>query len=111
MGKNIRRGKKSNVRCSSCGQLTRRDRSVYLFRDGIKTYYCPDCAKKVHGSRLYKGIPTFTRRPSRPKVRRKFAIFSRTNDEGEESVPTPVDAAGPVVETPTEEEKREEGQK
>ena len=76
MGKNIRRGKTSSVRCASCGQLTRRDRSVYLFRDGIKAYYCPDCAKKIHGSRLYKGMPKFIRRAPTPKTKRKFAMYS-----------------------------------
>ena len=81
MSKNIRRGHASNVRCASCGQLTRRDRSVYLFRDGIKAYYCPDCAKKIHGSRLYKGIPKFVRRPVGPRVKRKFAIYSKAETE------------------------------
>ena len=41
MGKNIRRGRTGNVRCASCGQITRRDRAVYLFKDGIKAYYYP----------------------------------------------------------------------
>lgn len=82
MGKNVRRGHASNVRCASCGQLTRRDRSVYLFRDGIKAYYCPDCAKKIHGSRLYKGMPKFVRRPVGPRVKRKFTMYSKTETEG-----------------------------
>ena len=65
MGKNVRRGRTSNVRCTSCGQLTRRDRAVYLFRNGIKAYYCPDCAKKVHGAKLFKGAPKFIKRRNR----------------------------------------------
>jgi NAD-dependent SIR2 family protein deacetylase len=81
MGKNVRRGHASNVRCASCGQLTRRDRSVYLFRDGIKAYYCPDCAKKIHGSRLYKGMPKFIRHSSAPKVKRKFAMYSKSDEK------------------------------
>ncbi len=76
MGKNIRRGRTSNVRCSSCGQLTRRDRAVYLFRNGIKTYYCPDCAKRVHGQKLFKGAQHFIRRHAEPKVKRKFVLYS-----------------------------------
>ncbi len=88
MGKNIRRGRTGNVRCASCGQLTRRDRSVYLFKNGLKSYYCPDCAKKIHGSRLYKGMPKFIKRKSTPKVKRKFAIYStsdQTSHQMEES--------------------------
>ncbi len=80
MGKNVRRGRTGSVRCASCGQLTRRDRSVYLFKNTIKSYYCPDCAKKIHGSRLYKGIPKFVRRRSAPRVKRKFAVYS-TSDQ------------------------------
>lgn len=87
MGKNIRRGRTGNVRCASCGQLTRRDRSVYLFRDGIKSYYCPDCAKKIHGSRLFKGMPKFIRRPSQPKVKRKFAMYSSSEERGPSEAP------------------------
>lgn len=96
MGKNVRRGHASNVRCASCGQLTRRDRSVYLFRDGIKAYYCPDCAKKIHGSRLYKGMPKFIRRPVGPRVKRKFAMYSKNADEPQQeevvsNVPAPAE--------------------
>ena len=87
MGKNIRRGKTGSVRCASCGQLTRRDRSVHLFRDGIKAYYCPDCAKKVHGSRLYKGLPKFVHRRTGPKVKRKFTIFSTEETADESAAP------------------------
>ncbi len=76
MGKNIRRGRTGNVRCASCGQITRRDRAVYLFRDGIKAYYCPDCAKKIHGQRLYKGMPKYVKRTGSSKVKRKFTIFA-----------------------------------
>jgi ribosomal protein S26 len=86
MSKNVRRGRTGNVRCASCGQLTRRDRSVYLFRDGIKSYYCPDCAKKIHGPRLYKGMPRFVRRPSVPKTKRKFTVYSSVEDAQQESV-------------------------
>lgn len=88
MGKNIRRGRTGNVRCASCGQITRRDRAVYLFRDGIKAYYCPDCAKKIHGQRLYKGMPKYVKRTSSSKVKRKFTIFAKDGDgisEAEES--------------------------
>ena len=85
MGKNIRRGRTSSVRCASCGQLTRRDRSVYLFRDGIKAYYCPDCAKKIHGQRLYKGMPKYVKRTSSSKVKRKFTIFA--TEEPESKIP------------------------
>ncbi|MGC8533312.1 MAG: hypothetical protein ACP5MV_01635 [Candidatus Parvarchaeum sp.] len=81
MGKNIRRGRTGNVRCASCGQITRRDRAVYLFRDGIKAYYCPDCAKKIHGQRLYKGMPKYVKRTGSSKVKRKFTIFA-TEDAG-----------------------------
>lgn len=81
MGKNIRRGRTGNVRCASCGQITRRDRAVYLFRDGIKAYYCPDCAKKIHGQRLYKGMPKYVKRTGSSKVKRKFTIFA-TEDTG-----------------------------
>ena len=97
MGKNVRRGRTGNVRCASCGQITRRDRAVYLFRDGIKAYYCPDCAKKIHGQRLYKGMPKYVKRTSSPKVKRKFTIFAKedigdgisevTEDSVEESSP------------------------
>ncbi|MCL5009922.1 MAG: hypothetical protein M1433_03030 [Candidatus Parvarchaeota archaeon] len=83
MGKNIRRGHTGNVRCASCGQLTRRDRAVYLFKNGIKSYYCPDCAKKIHGSRLYKGMPKFVRHRSAPKVKKKFAIYSTSEETAE----------------------------
>jgi hypothetical protein len=82
MGKNIRRGRTGNVRCASCGQITRRDRAVYLFKDGIKAYYCPDCAKKIHGQRLYKGMPKYVKRVGSSKVKRKFTIFAT---EGVES--------------------------
>jgi hypothetical protein len=75
MGKNIRRGHKSNVRCASCSQITRRDRAVYLFKNGIKAYYCPDCAKKIHGSRLFKGMPKQIRHVATLKVKRKFMIY------------------------------------
>ncbi|EEZ92997.1 MAG: hypothetical protein BJBARM4_0383 [Candidatus Parvarchaeum acidiphilum ARMAN-4] len=88
MGKNIRRGRTGNVRCASCGQITRRDRAVYLFRDGIKAYYCPDCAKKIHGQRLYKGMPKYVKRTNSSKVKRKFTIFAKDGDgisEAEES--------------------------
>ncbi len=80
MGKNVRRGRTSNVRCTSCGQLTRRDRAVYLFRNGIKAYYCPDCAKKVHGAKLFKGAPKFIKRREPIRVKRKFTRFA--TDEG-----------------------------
>ncbi len=83
MGKNIRRGRTGNVRCASCGQITRRDRAVYLFRDGIKAYYCPDCAKKIHGQRLYKGMPKYVKRTSSTKVKRKFTIFATDGAESE----------------------------
>ena len=83
MGKNIRRGRTGNVRCASCGQITRRDRSVYLFRDGIKAYYCPDCAKKIRGQRLYKGMPKYVKRTSTSKVKRKFTIFATEKPESE----------------------------
>ena len=82
MGKNIRRGRTGSVRCASCGQITRRDRAVYLFKDGIKAYYCPDCAKKIHGQRLYKGMPKYVKRVGSSKVKRKFTIFAT---EGVES--------------------------
>ncbi len=91
MGKNVRRGKTSNVRCASCGQLTRRDRSVYLFRDGIKAYYCPDCAKKIHGSRLFKGMPKFIRKPAAPKTKRKFAMYSTQGVQETEDSKAPLD--------------------
>ncbi len=81
MAKNIRRGRTNTVRCGSCGQIIRRDRAVYLFRDGIKVYYCPDCAKKIHGAKLYKGIPRFNRKPAQAKTKRKFVIFSKENEE------------------------------
>lgn len=81
MGKNIRRGRTGNVRCASCGQITRRDRAVYLFRDGIKAYYCPDCAKKIHGQRLYKGMPKYIKRTASSKVKRKFTIFATEEKE------------------------------
>ena len=84
MGKNIRRGRTGNVRCASCGQITRRDRAVYLFRDGIKAYYCPDCAKKIHGQRLYKGMPKYVKRTASSKVKRKFTIFA-TEEAGAET--------------------------
>ena len=85
MGKNIRRGRTGNVRCASCGQITRRDRAVYLFRDGIKAYYCPDCAKKIHGQRLYKGMPKYVKRTSRSRIKRKFTIFAKEGTESETS--------------------------
>ncbi|MCL4399080.1 hypothetical protein M1293_01015 [Candidatus Parvarchaeota archaeon] len=77
MGKNIRRGRTSSVHCASCGQTTRRDRAVYLFRDGIKAYYCPDCAKKIHGSRLYKGMPKFIKKRQEAKTKRKFVMYTK----------------------------------
>ncbi len=83
MGKNIRRGRTGNVRCASCGQITRRDRAVYLFKDGIKAYYCPDCAKKIHGQRLYKGMPKYIKRTGSSKVKRKFTIFATEGTENE----------------------------
>ncbi|MEM0143163.1 MAG: hypothetical protein QXL94_04330 [Candidatus Parvarchaeum sp.] len=83
MGKNIRRGRTGNVRCASCGQITRRDRAVYLFRDGIKAYYCPDCAKKIHGQRLYKGMPKYVKRTNSSKVKRKFTIFATEEPDSE----------------------------
>ncbi len=86
MGKNIRRGRTSNVRCASCGQITRRDRAVYLFKDGIKAYYCPDCAKKIHGKRLYKGMPKYIKRDVSKHVKRKFTIFA-TEDSNESEIP------------------------
>lgn len=86
MGKNIRRGRTGNVRCASCGQITRRDRAVYLFRDGIKAYYCPDCAKKIHGQRLYKGMPKYVKRTTSSKVKRKFTIFA-TEDNLANKIP------------------------
>lgn len=81
MGKNIRRGRTGNVRCASCGQITRRDRAVYLFRNGIKAYYCPDCAKKIHGQRLYKGMPKYVRKTNVKHVKRKFTIFATEDKE------------------------------
>lgn len=60
MGKDIRRGHKDNVICAMCGQITRRDRAVYAYKEDpltklvTKVYYCPDCAKKVKGVKLYK---------------------------------------------------------
>lgn len=77
MSKNVRRGRSGSVRCASCSQVTRRDRAVYLFREGIKMYYCPDCAKKIHGPRLYKGLQKFVRRPMGPKIKRKFVMLSK----------------------------------
>ena len=85
MGKNIRRGRTGNVRCASCGQITRRDRAVYLFKDGIKAYYCPDCAKKIHGQRLYKGMPKYVKRVGSSKVKRKFTIFATEGVESQTS--------------------------
>ncbi|MCL4391607.1 hypothetical protein M1112_02840 [Candidatus Parvarchaeota archaeon] len=82
MGKNIRRGRTGSVRCASCGQITRRDRAVYLFRDGIKAYYCPDCAKKIHGQRLYKGMPKYVKRTTNKRVKRKFTIFATEGTDG-----------------------------
>lgn len=106
MGKNIRRGHASNVRCASCGQLTRRDRAVYLFREGIKAYYCPDCAKKIRGSRLYKGMPKFVRRPVGPKVKRKFAMYSKTEELIE---PRPDETKEPTeIESPEPPQNEEE---
>ena len=96
MSKNVRRGRNSSVRCGSCGQVTRRDRAVYLFRDGLKLYYCPDCAKKIHGSRLYKGLPKFVRRSTGPRLKRKFVMLSK-----EENPPTETNAA----EQPEQEQK------
>jgi NAD-dependent SIR2 family protein deacetylase len=86
MGKNIRRGRTGSVRCASCGQITRRDRAVYLFRDGIKAYYCPDCAKKIHGQRLYKGMPKYVKRTGSSKVKRKFTIFAKDEIGSENTV-------------------------
>jgi hypothetical protein len=100
MGKSIRRGRTSNVRCASCGQLTRRDRAVYLFRNGIKTYYCPDCAKRIHGQKLFKGAQHFIRRHEEPKVKRKFVLYSVDKPEGE------TEEAG--KETPPEENTEEQ---
>ncbi len=116
MGKNIRRGRTGNVRCASCGQITRRDRSVYLFRDGIKAYYCPDCAKKIRGQRLYKGMPKYVKRSSHPKVKRKFTIFA-TEEAASSEIPEEAgdDAAesGPVEDMDTsgkiDEENQENG--
>jgi NAD-dependent SIR2 family protein deacetylase len=87
MGKNIRRGRTSNVRCASCGQITRRDRAVYLFRDGIKAYYCPDCAKKIRGQRLYKGMPKYVKKTTSKRVKRKFTIFATEDSVGTEMPP------------------------
>ena len=86
MGKNIRRGRTGSVRCSSCGQITRRDRAVYLFRDGIKSYYCPDCAKKIHGKKLYKGMPKYVKKIGTKRVRRKFTIFPTEDSNNSEMV-------------------------
>ena len=111
MSKNVRRGRNSSVRCGSCGQVTRRDRAVYLFRDGLKLYYCPDCAKKIHGARLYKGLPKFIRRSSGPKIKRKFVMLSKDETPAIESgaVEQPEPEQKPA-ETPSEpqEEKKEE---
>ena len=74
MSKNIRRGRTGTVICASCGQVTRRDRAVYTYKDGIKVYYCPDCAKKVH-IKLYKGIPHYVRKKENTVTRRKFVIY------------------------------------
>lgn len=105
MGKNIRRGRTSNVRCASCGQITRRDRAVYLFRDGIKAYYCPDCAKKIHGQRLYKGMPKYVKKSSSKRVKRKFTIFA-TDDLTSTEIPS--DAGSGENEINISEEKEEQ---
>ena len=109
MSKNVRRGRTGNVRCASCGQLTRRDRSVYLFRDGIKSYYCPDCAKKIHGPRLYKGMPKFVRRPSTPKVKRKFTVYSSAEDARQEPTQE-ITAATPLPSSQETEVKQDDNQ-
>jgi NAD-dependent SIR2 family protein deacetylase len=81
MSKNIRRGRIGTVLCASCGQKIRRDRAVYMYKDGIKVYYCPDCAKKIHNSKLFKGIPKFARGRAKPTIRRKFSVLHLTETE------------------------------
>ena len=108
MGKNIRRGHKSNVRCASCGQITRRDRAVYLFKNGIKAYYCPDCAKKIHGSRLFKGMPKLIRHVETLKVKRKFIIYQTTPTAPETVNEMPVQETKQEAVTPPEPSKERE---
>ncbi len=113
MSKNVRRGRNSSVRCGSCGQITRRDRAVYLFRDGLKMYYCPDCAKKIHGSRLYKGMPKFIRRSTGPRIKRKFVMLSKEETPPAESgtveqQPEPEQTPAETPPEPQQEEKKEE---
>ncbi len=84
MAKNIRRGRTGTVICASCGQVVRRDRAVYRYKDGIKVYYCPDCAKKIHNSKLYKGTPKFVRKHETNVLKRKFIIY-QTEQENEQA--------------------------
>ncbi|MGC8681906.1 MAG: hypothetical protein ACP5RE_02280 [Candidatus Acidifodinimicrobium sp.] len=114
MSKNIRRGRIGTVLCASCGQKIRRDRAVYMYKDGIKVYYCPDCAKKIHSSKLFKGIPKFARGRSKPTTKRKFSVLHLTetdenaveNATGEDKMQ---EAAAPTEsDTGNKEEKKEE---
>ncbi len=112
MGKNIRRGRTASVRCASCGQITRRDRAVYLFKDGMKAYYCPDCAKKIHGQRLYKGMPKYVKRTASSKVKRKFTIFATEDVDSSEKDDVAVNEEEPaqinLVDESADTEKQEE---
>ncbi len=84
MGKDIRRGHKRNVICAMCGQITRKDRAFYAYKEDaitglvIKVYYCPDCAKKVHGTKLYRGRMKEGKentKEEKSKIRKKFISF------------------------------------
>ncbi|MEM0111789.1 MAG: hypothetical protein QXK90_03380, partial [Candidatus Parvarchaeota archaeon] len=41
----------------------------------------PDCAKKIHHSRLFKGVPRYERRRERPAVRRKFSVLHPSEED------------------------------
>lgn len=75
MGKDIRRGHKDNVICAMCGQITRRDRAVYIYKEDpltnlvTKAYYCPDCAKKV------KALKAKKKEKSNVEYKKKFINF------------------------------------
>lgn len=104
MSKNIRRGRTGTVICASCGQVVRRDRAVYRYKDGIKVYYCPDCAKKIHNSKLYKGAPRFVEKHEANTLRRKFIIY-QTEEQAQEV------KTEQATETKTDEQQKTEEQK
>jgi ribosomal protein S26 len=102
MGKDIRRGHKRNVICAMCGQITRKDRAFYAYKEDavtgliIKVYYCPDCAKKVHGTKLYRGRMKESKentREEKSKIRKKFISFV-----------TEETAASPTMQAPEEQQ-------